>query len=61
MNTVSPDNFNETMQGYFDYSIDFAMDRAEFTEEQIRLLRHGLSWAKDEMTMQDAREYKSKR
>jgi hypothetical protein len=49
------------MQGYFDYSIDFAMDRAEFTEEQIRLLRHGLSWAKDEMTMQDAREYKSKR
>lgn len=57
MNTVNPDNFNETMQGYFEYAIKFAKERG-LDEEIERILRNGLNWAKDEMTMEDARKYK---
>ena len=61
MNIVNPDNFNETMEGYFRYTLDFAKERAEFTPEQIRLLENGMNWAKDEMTMEDARRYVRRR
>jgi hypothetical protein len=66
-NTVNTDNFNETMQGYTDYMIDFMvpiLKEEGYTEDQIRRIKsiigNGLNWAKDEMTMSDAREYKRK-
>lgn len=60
MNTVNPDNFNETMQGYFEYAIDFLKERHDFSKEMEDTLRWGLHWGKDEMTMEDARRYKKK-
>lgn len=60
MNTVNLDNFNETMQGYFEYAIDFLKERHEFPEELEQSLRNGIYWAKDEMTMACARKYKKK-
>lgn len=60
MNTVNPMNFNQTMDGYFKYALNFAMERADFTDEQLKLLGNGMRWAKDEMTMQDARNYAEK-
>jgi hypothetical protein len=55
------------MQGYTDYMIDFIvpiMKDGGLDEEQIKtivkLIGSGLRWAKDEMTMSDAREYKRK-
>lgn len=58
MNTINETNFNRTMQGYFDYAINFAKENGGITEEQITLLQHGLNWATSEMTMEDARQYK---
>jgi hypothetical protein len=60
MNTVNPDNFNETMQGYFNYAIDFAKEQISLDERTEEVLRSGLTWAKDCMTMEDARNYKKK-
>lgn len=60
MNTVNPDNFNETMQGYFDYAIDFAKEQISLDERTEEVLRYGLEWAKDMMTMECARNYKKK-
>lgn len=57
MNNVNADNFNETMQGYFNYAIKFAKERG-LDEEQEKTLRNGLGWAKSDMTMEDARKYK---
>jgi hypothetical protein len=45
------------MEGYFKYTLDFAKERVEFTPEQIRLLENGMNWAKNDMTMEDARRY----
>lgn len=60
-NTVNPDNFNQTLAGYMDYALDFAKESdVEFTDEQINVIKSGFNWAKDEMTMQDARVYKKK-
>lgn len=58
-NNVNADNFNETMQGYLEYAINFCESNkdTEFTDEHISTIRSGFNWAKDEMTMQDARKY----
>lgn len=60
MNTVNPDNFNETMKGYFDYAINFAKERGKLDEDAEKTLRSGLRWAKDGMTMEEARRYGEK-
>lgn len=60
MNEVNSNNFNQTMQGYFEYAISFAKERGKLNEEQEKTLRNGLNWAKDEMTMEDARQYAEK-
>lgn len=61
VNQVNPSNFNQTMDGYFYYALNFAMENTSFTDEQIRFLRNGLSWAKSEMTYEDARKYRQSR
>lgn len=68
MNTVNPDNFNQTMGGYVDYALDFATKalqrdygyRKEQIEEIEKVIRQGLNWAKNDMTMADARVYQKK-
>lgn len=56
-NTVNENNFNLTMQGYLEYAITFVKEcNIGFTELHIRALRNGFNWAKDEMTMEDARK-----
>jgi hypothetical protein len=67
MNTVNPDNFNETMQGYINYMIDFIQPRLKeegYSIDDInritQLIGNGLMWSKDDMTMEDARRYKKK-
>lgn len=64
MNTVNPDNFNQTMQGYVGYAINFMAQSLKdrgYKDNQIEdvkeYLSWGLSWAKDEMTMENARNY----
>jgi len=60
-NTVNSDNFNETMQGYLNYALDFAKESdVEFTDEQINVIKNGFNWGKSDMTLQDARIYKKK-
>lgn len=55
MNTVNPDNFNDTLKGY----LIRALKEINASEEERKKLFGGLRWAIDEMTMQDARkEYK---
>jgi truncated hemoglobin YjbI len=51
LNTVNPDNFNETMKGY----IVRAMAEAKLPEETRKKIFQGLNWATSEMTMEDAR------
>ncbi|BAO05009.1 G7QAJ4_9DELT Transcriptional regulator, MucR family [Clostridium botulinum B str. Osaka05] len=65
MNTVNSDNFNETMEGYLNYALDFVKSELKdknFTEEQIgeiiSLFNCGINWATSGMTMEDARRYK---
>jgi len=58
-NNVNADNFNATMQGYLDYALDFAKESdVEFTDEQINMIKSGFNWGKNEMTMENARNYK---
>lgn len=51
MNTVTPDNFNDTMKGY----IVRALVEAQVSEEIRKKIFQGLNWAISEMTMRDAR------
>lgn len=68
MNTVNSKNFNQTMGGYVDYALDFANKvlqrdygyRQEQIEEIEKVIRQGLNWAKNDMTMADARVYQRK-
>lgn len=53
MNTVKPDNFYFTMEGY----IKFALNKMKSNEETRKAFMRGLRWAKDELTMEDARKY----
>lgn len=58
VNTVNPDNFNETCRGY----LVRACRIAGLTEEEKEKIFNGLRWAFDEMTMEQAREeYKNRR
>lgn len=50
-NTVSADNFNNTMKGY----LIRALKEAGASEEDRRRIFMGLNWATSEMTMRDAR------
>lgn len=68
-NNVNADNFNETMDGYVKYALD-SMSKAlieneNFTDEQIDTvtdcLKSGFRWAKDDLTMENARNYKNRR
>lgn len=52
MNTVNPDNFNETMKGY----LIRALKEAGVTEEDRRKIFTGLKWAIDLLTMEEARK-----
>lgn len=52
MNTVNPDNFNETCKGY----LIRALKEAKVSEEDRRRIFIGLKWALDLMTMEDARK-----
>lgn len=52
MNTVNPDNFNDTMKGY----LIRALKEAGASEEDRRRIFMGLNWAIDVMTMKDARK-----
>lgn len=51
LNTVNPDNFNDTMKGY----LVRALKEAGASEEDRKRIFGGLRWAIDEMTMRDAR------
>lgn len=66
-NSVNPTNFNETLDGYVSYMVDFVLPRLKeegYSQEQcdrIRtLIRAGIRWGKDEMSMNEAREYEEK-
>lgn len=60
-NNVNADNFNETMQGYINYALDFAKESdTNFTDEQIDTIKNGFRWGKSEMTLADAKKYKCK-
>jgi hypothetical protein len=52
MNTVNPDNFNDTLKGY----LIRALKEAGASEEDRRRIFMGLKWALDLMTMEDARK-----
>lgn len=51
VDTVNPDNFNETMKGY----IIRACRIAEYTEEQRSDFFNGIRWSINDMTMEEAR------
>lgn len=56
MNTVNPDNFNDTLMGY----IIRALKDSNLNKEDQKKVLVGLRWALSEMTMEDARrEYKN--
>ena len=52
MNTVNPDNFNDTLKGY----LIRALKEAKATEEDRRKVFIGLKWALDLLTMEEARK-----
>lgn len=52
MNTVNPDNFNETCKGY----MIRAFKEADLTQEEVKKILNGLRWALDELTMSEARK-----
>lgn len=74
-NTVNSSNFNDTMRGYVDYALDhfkevltdkeYEDEYGKYTGEQInqlqRLLKYGIEWGKNDMTMDDARHYRRRR
>ena len=58
MNTINPDNFNETCKGY----IIRACKIADLTQEEVDKVLNGLRWSFDELTMSEARnEYEKYR
>jgi hypothetical protein len=66
-NTVNQDNFNETMDGYFALARDFMWENLRergYSEEQLQeineKLGYGIHWAKDSLTMSEARKYRRK-
>lgn len=61
-NNVNADNFNETMDGYMEYAINYCLtdNNPEFTKEHINTIRAGFYYAKDFLTMEQARKYKRK-
>lgn len=52
MNTVNPNNFNDTLKGY----LIRALKEAGASEEDYRKIFIGLTWALDLMTMEEARK-----
>lgn len=52
MNTVNPNNFNDTMKGY----LIRALKEAGASEEDRRKIFNGLRWAFSELTMEEARK-----
>lgn len=52
MNTVNPDNFNDTCKGY----LIRALKESNATEEDRRRIFVGLKWAFDLLTMEEARK-----
>lgn len=52
MNTVNPDNFNETCEGY----VVRACRIANLSEKEVKKVLNGLKWAFDEITMSEARK-----
>ena len=67
MNTVNPENFNETMYGYVVRAIRLQQEASEHVNllgvnDQVFSIFQGLKWATAEMTMEDARrEYEEYR
>jgi len=64
MNTVNSNNFNETMDGYKAFAIDFMIPLLkengysdEQIEEIIKNMNCGFIWGKNDLTMDDARKY----
>lgn len=51
MNSVNPDNFNETLKGYLVRTLKII----DATAEERQKIFNGLAWALSEMTMADAR------
>ncbi len=68
-NNVNADNFNETMDGYVKYALESMSkslkENENFTDEQINTVtdcfKGGLRWAEDDLTMENARNYKNRR
>ncbi len=52
LNTVNPENFNETMKGY----LIRALKETKASEEERRRVFVGLKWALDLLTMEEARK-----
>ncbi len=52
LNTVNPENFNDTLKGY----LIRALKEAKATEEERRRAFIGLKWALDLLTMEEARK-----
>lgn len=52
MNTVNPDNFNETLIGY----LIRALKEAGISDEDRRRIFNGLRWVFSELTMEEARK-----
>jgi|GEM_PF-2532715 len=67
-NNVNADNFNETMEGYVKYALKLMSktlkENESFTDKQIDIVtdcfKSGLRWAKDDLTMENARNYINK-
>jgi hypothetical protein len=67
-NTVNSNNFNETLDGYVKYAIDFTekgLKEIGYSKEQIEQIseyfEEGIRWGKSEMTLENARNYKSEK
>ncbi len=51
LNTINPDNFNDTLKGY----LVRALKEVDASEEDRRKIFNGLKWAFSELTMEEAR------
>ena len=67
LNMLNERIFNEVMDGYVNHAIDSmqkCLKEDRFTDEQIEnvtdCFKDGLRWAKDEMTLEQARVYRRK-
>lgn len=65
MNTVTPQNFNQTMDGYNARAWKEAgknLQEKGYTVEQVEEMQHvfnnAMRWAKDELAMEEARKIK---